>query len=590
VNVAILIGRFPPHDVGGAERQADRLAAALAARGHGITVITRRWPGRAPREERDGFRIVRTSVALGGVARSAVDTVATLRALRGLSPRPDVVLAFQTYISGAIAGLSDALGGPPAVTWVRGENEYSFDRPPHRHAPSRFAWNQARRILVQSGEHRAGLLAHLKRRDPQLAERMAPRLLVLGNGVDVPAEAVSAGEDWLYVGRLIAHKGVDVLIDALARARGTVADRPLWVVGDGPARASLEAQATRLDVDVRFVGMVGRDELPSYWERAAAIVLPSTQGEGLPNALLEAMAAGVPPVATALPGVRELVAGVGRIVEPGDARALAGALTALCDPAERRRVAFGARARAAERSFPTIAAELEAVLAEAARPAPRIWLVSPDPVSRGGVAAVARQMSCSPLARAYRLSIFPTYRAGSIPGRLYRAVVGLASITLGLAVRPPDLVHMKLASRGSFARKIVVGVLCRLRGVPVLVHVHGGGFDQFVAGSPAPVRRLARWLLEGSPQVLSLSERWAEKLRPLFPRARIDVLVNPVEVARFADLAEERFRDHARGGSVAPPIALFLGDLLERKGVYDLVAAWPSVARAVPGARLVLAG
>jgi glycosyltransferase involved in cell wall biosynthesis len=104
------------------------------------------------------------------------------------------------------------------------------------------------------------------------------------------------------------------------------------------------------------------------------------------------------------------------------------------------------------------------------------------------------------------------------------------------------------------------------------------------------VRRLARWLLEGSPQVLSLSERWAEKLRPLFPRARIDVLVNPVEVARFADLAEERFRDHARGGSGAPPIALFLGDLLERKGVYDLVAAWPSVARAVPGARLVLAG
>ena len=67
MNVGILIGRFPPHDVGGAERQADRLAAALVARGHAVTVITRRWPGRAPREERDGFTIVRTPVGLDGV-------------------------------------------------------------------------------------------------------------------------------------------------------------------------------------------------------------------------------------------------------------------------------------------------------------------------------------------------------------------------------------------------------------------------------------------------------------------------------------------------------------------------------------------
>jgi asparagine synthetase B (glutamine-hydrolysing) len=54
---------FPPEDVGGAERQADRLAAALAARGHRVTVFTRRWPGRAAREERDGFTIVRTPIA-----------------------------------------------------------------------------------------------------------------------------------------------------------------------------------------------------------------------------------------------------------------------------------------------------------------------------------------------------------------------------------------------------------------------------------------------------------------------------------------------------------------------------------------------
>src|SRR5688572_8548506 len=376
MNVGILIGRFPPHDVGGAERQADRLAAALAARGHAVTVLTRRWRGRAARETRDGFTIVRTPIGLAGPPRSALDAGATLAALASLRPRPDVVLAFQTWISGAIAGMADVTLGLPSVVWVRGENEYRFDRRPGLFGPSRFAWSQARRVLVQSAAHRDRLLERVAARDPLLAERLRARLEVLGNGVDVPPRAVEAGGDWLYVGRLIAHKGIEVLFDALARARGTAAERPLWIVGDGPRRAALQARAKRLGLDVRFEGMVDRAHLPPYWERAAAIVLPSTQGEGLPNALLEAMAAGVPPVATALPGVGELVAGVGRVVPPGDAAALAAALAEMMEPAERRRMAFGARARAAERSFDAVAAELEGVLAAAAHPAPRVWLVS----------------------------------------------------------------------------------------------------------------------------------------------------------------------------------------------------------------------
>ena len=586
MNVGILIGRFPPHDVGGAERQADRLAAALAARGHQVTVITRRWPGRAPGEKRDGFTIVRTPVALGGAARSAVDAAVTLRAIGALSPRPDVLLGFQTYISGTIAGLADVAFGIPSVVWVRGENEYRFDRRPDLYTPSKFAWRQARRILVQSAAHRERLLVQVARKNPLLAERLLPRLEVLGNGVEVPERAVEGGEDWLYVGRLIGHKGLPVLFDALARAQGTAAERPLWVVGDGPERKALELQARRQRVDARFVGMVGRDALPGYWEKAAAVVLPSTQGEGLPNALLEAMAAGVPPIATALPGVEELVDGVGRVVPVGDAASLAGALAGLADPVERRRLAAAARSRAATRAFGVIARELEGVLEAAARPAPRVWLVAPDPGSPGGVAAVARQVLVSPLSRSYRLCMFPTYRRGSTVARVWRAAMGLGRIAAGLVVRPPDLVHIKVASRGSFARKVTVGGLCRLRGVPVLVHVHGGGFDRFVEGSPGTVQRLAHWLLESTPQVLSLSERWAERLRPLFPRARIDVLSNPVEVARFDDLARARFASNHPG----EPLALFLGDLVERKGVYDLVAAWAEVVRAVPKARLVLCG
>lgn len=591
MNLAFLIGRFPPHDVGGAERQAERLAGLLAARGHDVTVVTRQWPGRARRETRDGFRIERVPVALAGPPRTALDLVGTLAALRALKPRPDAVLCFQTFASGFVGGVADLTLGLPCVVWVRGENEYRFDRRPHFLLPARFAWGRARRVLVQSEEHRARLLDSLRARDVLAAEQLAPRLDVLGNGVDVPERPARTGDDWLYVGRLIRNKGVDVLLEALARVRGTASDAPLWILGDGPERTALAAKAKSLGVDARFEGFQSRDRLPAYYEKARAIVLPSLEGEGLPNALLEAMAHGLPAVATELPGVHELVLGAGPIVPPGDPGALATALRSLEDPAERRRAAFVARQRALERSWEAIVPRLESVLAEAALPAPRVWIVSPHPVSRGGVAAVARQLVASPLARRYRLSVLSTYRAGSILGRLYHATLGIGAIAVRLAVRPPDLVHLKIASRGSFARKVIVAGLARMRGVPVLAHVHGGGFDKFVSGSAPPVRALARWLIEGSPHVLSLSESWANRLRQLFPEARIEALPNPVEVARFEDLARARFQTfHESAAPGRTPTALFLGDLLERKGVFDLVHAWPSVERAVPGARLVLAG
>jgi len=593
VNITILIGRFPPHDVGGAERQADRLAAQLAARGHAVTVITRRWPGRAAKETRDGFTIVRTPIAFAGPARTMFDLVATLGALRRIQPKPDVVLAFQTFASGWIAGFADVLLGIPSVVWVRGENEYRFDRFEHLYRPSVFAWRQARRTLVQAAGHRERLLAWVARFDELRSERIAQRVDVIGNGVDLPPQVAPGGEDWLYVGRLIAHKGVDILLDAIARMPAPLR-KPLWIVGDGPERAALEARARALGVDARFEGLAQRDRLPSYYARARAILLASTEGEGLPNALLEAMAYGIPAIATTLVGVDELVGTGGRLVPPGDADALAAALSAFADPANRdevARAAHAARARAEAHSWPAITDRLEAVLAEVVPRAPRVWLVSPNPTSRGGVAAVARQIAVSPIARKYRISMVPTYAPGSMLARIYYAAHGLMLLGGAMIFKRPDLVHVKVASGGSFARKVVVGAMCRLRGVPVLVHVHGGGFDQFVTRSPDPVRRLAHWLLETTPQVLTLSDRWAAKLHTIFPRARIDVLPNPVEVARFDDLARARFAPPGDDSAPAcPPMALFLGDILQRKGVYDLVAAWPQVTRVFPGARLVLAG
>jgi glycosyltransferase involved in cell wall biosynthesis len=148
---------------------------------------------------------------------------------------------------------------------------------------------------------------------------------------------------WLTVGRLEEQKGVDVLLEAWAALEEP---RPyLVVVGDGSRRAELEAQARalRLTGCVRFAGAAA--DARALYRAADGFVLAS-RFEGMPLALLESMAAGLPVVATAVEGTREVAGdGAARLVPPLDPAALAREVTAVeADPAAA--AALGARAAA----------------------------------------------------------------------------------------------------------------------------------------------------------------------------------------------------------------------------------------------------
>lgn len=155
----------------------------------------------------------------------------------------------------------------------------------------------------------------------------------------------------LHSGRLTARKGAPVLLDAFARAAGAGSGPLLLFLGDGPERAAIEARARALGLGdrVRFEGF--REDVWRYLAAADVLVLPSFV-EGMPNALLEAMATGLPAVATRLGGALEAVieGESGLLVPPGDADALARALEALLgDPGLRRRLGEAAAARIRER-------------------------------------------------------------------------------------------------------------------------------------------------------------------------------------------------------------------------------------------------
>jgi glycosyltransferase involved in cell wall biosynthesis len=152
-----------------------------------------------------------------------------------------------------------------------------------------------------------------------------------------PLEVVS-------VGRLAPMKGFSVLLDALA----AVEDVHLTLVGDGPDRPALEAAARRLGVAgaVTFAGALGADEVTELLRHADVFCLPSF-AEGVPVVLMEAMASGLPVVATAVMGVPELVLDgeAGTLVPPGRAEPLAAALRELAaDPEARRRMGAAGRA------------------------------------------------------------------------------------------------------------------------------------------------------------------------------------------------------------------------------------------------------
>ena len=197
------------------------------------------------------------------------------------------------------------------------------------------------------------------------------RLALLPNPLPgAPAPALGSGPSnatgFITVARLVPQKGLDVLIEALPRLSGAAAAWPVTLVGDGPERDRLQAQAKDLGVSDQLRCLGFRSDPERFLAEAAVFVLPS-RFEGMPNALLEAMAAGLAVIVTdASPGPLEVVEpGVSGLVVPSDDPvALAAAMESLAsDPDRCRRMGDAARARIASLDWPQLEPLWRSILA-----------------------------------------------------------------------------------------------------------------------------------------------------------------------------------------------------------------------------------
>lgn len=292
-NVAIVVKEFPPDRVGGAETQTKRLATALSERGHGVTVFTKRYTTHD--DSALPFEVVRVPAPrITPVFSDLAFVSLCLLLLVRRSREFDCLQCMMIHPVGVLGSLVHLLTGLPYFAWIRGDDFYAA-----RHVP----WKRlgiARvladtLVLVQTESVREDVLREFPEIDADLR--------VLGNGVSIP-EGRASGEDVLFVGRLDPKKDVGTLLAAMATVE---TDRTLVIVGDGRERGRLESLAETLGVPAVFEGQVPPQAVEDYYERAGIFVLPSVEGEGLPNVLLEAMARGLPVVATASGGVPSLI-------------------------------------------------------------------------------------------------------------------------------------------------------------------------------------------------------------------------------------------------------------------------------------------
>lgn len=342
---------FDPH-VGGVETHVRELSRALAKRGHEVTVIAADTEGAGASAQLGEVRVARVPAratwfdtptmpgAVEAVARGGFEVVhshtpppvASWRAAKG-ARRAKVPHVMTFHCDPEIRRL---FGGAVVEGW-----RLTYGRSTLRHtahlisttasyaSTSRTIWNYSPSVIPNAV-------------DPAFFRPGEPALRVAAK---VPGKR---GFRVLCVGRLVDHKGLEQLIDAMAYLKPPA---QLIIVGSGPLRAALEerAAASPAHERIRFLGQVRLEDLPEVYRACDVFALPSVSRlEAFGIVALEAMASGLPVVASDIPGVREVVSegAEGFLANPLDPASFASRIDALLqDPLRAARLGRNGRAR-----------------------------------------------------------------------------------------------------------------------------------------------------------------------------------------------------------------------------------------------------
>ena len=335
---------------GGAEVHLHEVFGRLAARGHEVTLVASSWSGAAAQETVDGIEVhrtgARTTFAIAGVrlTRTLLATrqfdvlVEDFNKLPLLTPAwvklPTLMIAHHLFGRSAFSAAPLPIALP---TWIAERTLLRIYRGTRTHAVS----GSTAEELISRG---------LRVED----------IAVVHNGVSMPVGYARAPErdpvpTFLYLGRLVPYKNVDILLTAVARLRDDGVHARLLIAGRGTEDVKLRALAATLRLGglVEFLGFIDDDDKDALYGRAWANVLISDK-EGWGLSIFEAASVGTPSIVAEAPGLRDAVRhGItGLRVPPRDPVALAAAMRSLIDDsASSGELGEQARTAARERSW-----------------------------------------------------------------------------------------------------------------------------------------------------------------------------------------------------------------------------------------------
>jgi colanic acid/amylovoran biosynthesis glycosyltransferase len=334
---AVLIYRdviLPPSEVGFMRRQY-----------LGFSRLRPLWVGRRVTPAAEGLAVHRLGgdSPMGAIRRAGFKELGTVPDLSRLRAERPAIIHAQFGRGGALAlPMARALGVPLVVTFHGGDAHK--DKHYRRFPPSLYA----RRLPALMAEARQFVCVSESVRQRLIGRGFpAGKLVLLPIGTEIGEERPvrAASGPLLFVGRFVPKKGLPVLIDALRRLDADGAGTEAVIVGDGPMAQAIRQQAEGLS-RLRFLGWQSPEAVAALMREAALLVVPSIRAEGgdaegLPSVAVEAMALGLPVLASDQAGLDGVILpGVtGAVVRAGDPPALASGIAALMgDPAARQRL------------------------------------------------------------------------------------------------------------------------------------------------------------------------------------------------------------------------------------------------------------
>ena len=613
MRIVIVSGIFPP-DIGGPATHAFDLQQELTARGHQVRVLTL---ADRVRTSGDGPAVVRAPRWLPWPVRMVV--LVSYLVIRRASY--DVVYATGL---GPAAVLGARLARRPVVlkivgdpAWERSVREQltttSFDdfQDDQAGAPPRLRAMQAVRNW---SVRRADVVVTPGRALGQVVERWIDgrgRIdtpLVIPNGArQAPApNGARAGDPsrrlrTLFVGRLVGHKHVDRLVEAVA----AVPDVELQIVGDGPERDALERQVEVAGVSdrVHFTGALAKAATAERIAAADTLLLASSY-EGLPHVVLEALVNGTPVVTSPTPGSLEVVTdgGNGLVADPPTPEGFSAALTRLRDdPALLAELAAGAAEAGRQYRFEVTADRYEQLFGDLRGGRPRVvflgkskipvesdmrakvgihdrhldsWTVNTGPA---GIRRIGRT----------RALAFPSSGPGPLVSALFYIVAPFVAVALAARRRRSAIVCQ--SPYEGLGAVIASRLVPRGRRPGIQIEIHGDwGTASRLYGSGlrkivAPVSdRLAEWAIVHADRVRVVSELLGEMVAATGFSGEIDRHI------AYSDY--ETFLDRPVVPAPDGPVAVFVGVLEPYKAVDVLLDAWVAVSQQVDGAQLRLVG